>query len=745
MAPKRKAMKVHNTRSGGRRVPGPTLLSTVPELLPQGTHPLRRAICELLADQRVSHVDVVSYRASLSAIKDLRILEPRDQTRLVLVSPEGMSRPDVQELAKLCVDDPVPGLEIRQLDPDDVQRRLIHYKLIIFHRTDLDQDFAVIGSANLSASGIGLHEYPNAELSVLVKLEDPSIQEDVFAMLWNSATAPLRPDDFAQCDLTMRDARREPPSLLAFQRAAYNSLLEAHQKHCAGTGDGGGILALPTGAGKTLIAVKFLLDNVLDKEGKSVLWIAPHRELLVQAQSTFEWCRPYFRRRQLAIPSSEEVIFGKELPGERYAVRLMTNKKAATLASQRKGFDEEFALVVVDEAHWGAASGRKMIPALAERFPRAFFLGLTGTPFRKEVLEMAGLHDLFGPVVNRGSMDLKQERDGRKLPVLAKPENEPVDTFGDDGFKVKLSIRTDNLSAVVDKGLSVDQLKQFDKPARNAIIAKNWKRELGTTLVFAVSTGHADGLAHAFKDQHPGARVQVLHTKPVDRRLKDRIEVFPEQERTFSQSERSRVQDMFGKGEIDVLIAMNLYTMGVDFPKVETLFMSRPTLSPVLYAQMLGRGMRGPAFGGTDKCKVFDFIDQEKALGELKNVLMNYDRLEHWSEDIGKQLDWARETEKRLKPEKLLMQTKDRLRQVSGFYRIVKKEPDGQWSPVAYVQGRWRFVEDIGKAVKRFDSRHFVQQLPMKAPRGVPSAQKIEWCRDALRLRAMLLAARKED
>ena len=59
-------------------------------------------------------------------------------------------------------------------------------------------------------------------------------------------------------------------------------------------------------------------------------------------------------------------------------------------------------------------------------------------------------------------------------------------------------------------------------------------------------------------------------------------------------------------------------TTGFDAPIVRRVIMARPTTSPVLFEQMIGRGLRGPKFGGTEKCTVVDIVDSFELFGSPK-------------------------------------------------------------------------------------------------------------------------------
>ena len=76
---------------------------------------------------------------------------------------------------------------------------------------------------------------------------------------------------------------------------------------------------------------------------------------------------------------------------------------------------------------------------------------------------------------------------------------------------------------------------------------------------------------------------------------------------------RRQMIDDFKHGDVKVLCNCEVLTTGFDAPKVTHVIMARPTISQVLYEQMVGRGLRGPKFGGTEACVIVDCEDNYKA------------------------------------------------------------------------------------------------------------------------------------
>jgi superfamily II DNA or RNA helicase len=63
-------------------------------------------------------------------------------------------------------------------------------------------------------------------------------------------------------------------------------------------------------------------------------------------------------------------------------------------------------------------------------------------------------------------------------------------------------------------------------------------------------------------------------------------------------------------GELCALVTVDLYNEGVDLPMVDTLLLLRPTQSPVLFQQQIGRGLR--LAPGKESCLVLDFVGQHR-------------------------------------------------------------------------------------------------------------------------------------
>ena len=135
---------------------------------------------------------------------------------------------------------------------------------------------------------------------------------------------------------------------------------------------------------------------------------------------------------------------------------------------------------------------------------------------------------------------------------------------------------------------------------RNRLIVDTYKKkrkEYGQTIVFAVNIDHAIALNKLFADS--GVRSAYIVSA-----IRDGITGVG-----ISREENQRNLEAFRRGDLDVLINVNILTEGVDLPKTKTVFLARPTVSTILMTQMVGRALRGSAAGGTDTAYIVSFID----------------------------------------------------------------------------------------------------------------------------------------
>jgi hypothetical protein len=76
---------------------------------------------------------------------------------------------------------------------------------------------------------------------------------------------------------------------------------------------------------------------------------------------------------------------------------------------------------------------------------------------------------------------------------------------------------------------------------------------------------------------------------------------------------RRKVIADFKSGAVKVLCNCEVLTTGFDAPRVTHVVMARPTVSQVLYEQMIGRGLRDARFGGIERCVIVDLEDNYRS------------------------------------------------------------------------------------------------------------------------------------
>jgi superfamily II DNA or RNA helicase len=367
-------------------------------------------------------------------------------------------------------------------------------------------------------------------------------------------------------------------------------------------------VSLPTGAGKTRVAVEAAVKYVLaaDAGDKYVLWVAQTDELCEQAVQSFRqvWSNSGKDWTELRIvrlwggnpdptPSADDV------PTTVVAtIQTLTSR----LGKDRLAFLRDCALVVIDESHHAITPSYTQLldwflpeePADDdEHLPPV--IGLTATPFRgTNEEETRWLANRFGRTVlpsaaKQPELYERLRRDGILSTVEAKalPYDVPFAFTPEelDHFR-----RFNEFSESALRRLADDQ-------DRNKLIVDHVRKAVddGPVLLFANSVEHA---------QHLAARLCLSGVPAASIYADTDVAV------------RQYFIRHFLDGRIKVLANYQVLATGFDAPKTSTIVISRPVFSPVRYMQMVGRGLRGPKNGGTESCKIITVVDNLMQYGD---------------------------------------------------------------------------------------------------------------------------------
>ena len=431
--------------------------------------------------------------------------------------------------------------------------------------------------------------------------------------------SPNEGSDFYR-EYDLADARRHGVAKRPFPHQA-DALREFDKWYkSAPTEPRGGILVLPTGGGKTFTACHFICRNPLS-DGFKVLWLAHTHHLLEQA--FFSFCPRTSNPSDnglvglIAEPKAElrvRVVSGtighfpvhSIQPSDDVVVSsLQTICNAVTNRHQQldqfldSGKGRLF--VVFDEAHHSPApSYRNLMLSLRERCPQMHLMGLTATPTYSQQKKLPWLHKLFpqGIIYQVSPQTLMAAR------ILARPVFEEAQTafqanFDEREYEKWVGTNRDLPDTIINSLASSRE--------RNEYIVGcyvNQRKRYGKTIIFADRWEQCEQLSVAFEDRGVKAGAIYSHVDANPGSVESR--------KRRTSAENAKVLQDFRDGKLDVLINIRMLTEGTDVPDVQTVFLTRQTTSQILLTQMVGRALRGPAVGGTEKAFIVSFIDNWK-------------------------------------------------------------------------------------------------------------------------------------
>lgn len=362
------------------------------------------------------------------------------------------------------------------------------------------------------------------------------------------------------------------------------------------------LLVLPTGGGKTLTAAYWLLKNAVDKE-KKVLWIAHRHLLLEQAAEAFK-NNAYTDDMINRTVFNYRIISGmhdKPIHIQKNDNILIAGKDSLihSLDKLNDWISGEDIYLIIDEAHHAVAKSYKKIIKYVEEHARSMkMLGLTATPFRTSDDEQGALKQIFtDDIVYKTDLETLIKKG-----ILAKPyfDEYSTDIKFTDHLGVKAMQNIENLDLIPEE--IAEEIA--DSSERNNLIVNKYmenREKYGPTIVFAVNQTHAIALNALFNEK---GKKYGIKSEYIVSAVRDSITGI-----TISNKDNDEKIKKYEKGDIQVLINVNILTEGTDLPKTHTVFLTRPTVSTVLMTQMVGRALRGEKAGGTKEAYVVSFVD----------------------------------------------------------------------------------------------------------------------------------------
>ena len=347
---------------------------------------------------------------------------------------------------------------------------------------------------------------------------------------------------------------------------------------------------MPTGTGKTYLLTA-VIDSFVSNNPMEKVWIVAHRrELVSQIDETVRKSHSYFASNTSSLLSSVKAM------------------SIQWLMRHYDEIEEEPGMIVIDEAHHALA---KTYKEMWERFPNAKFLGLTATPCR---LNGKGFTDLFDVLVQSWSVPefISKGRLATYDFVSIKSDGvtqrliDSLQKRGADG-----DYQNKEMDMLLNKKPSIERLYQS--------LEEFGKDRKG--IVYAINISHAQKITKLYQEN--GVKAIAIDSKT-------------------PATERQQDIEAFKKGDIQVLVNVDIFSEGFDCPDVEFVQLARPTLSLAKYLQMVGRGLR--VAKGKKNCVIIDNVGLYRVFG-LPSQVWNWNAMFEGKLKVGKRKETPKDRE----------------------------------------------------------------------------------------------------
>lgn len=424
-----------------------------------------------------------------------------------------------------------------------------HTKGYVFHYPD-GLSKVLVGSANLTASAMNLNHEWNLQFS---STENGELLTDIqteFDHLWNeSVSLESYLDTYKrmyeqkkavlskQAIVSFEQVKLEPNSMQISFVSGLNKIINEGEKRA--------LLVSATGTGKTYASA----FAIRDLKPRRMLFLAHREQILKQAKESFE---------KILGPGSYGLLSGNshEMGNDFIFATMQTMAKREMLTRFKP---DDFDVIVIDEVH---RAGSDSYLRIMEYFEPSLFLGMTASPDRPDGFNIYELFD--NNIVQEIRLGQALEED-----LLC-----PFHYFGITDFTVDgeaVADVTEFSHLVTEERINhiVDRAQYF---------GFSGSRVKG--LIFCRTIEEAEELSERLNSR--GLRTLALSSKNSN----------PTQREQAINRLVADEGDSLYEERLDYILSVDIFNEGVDIPELNQIIMLRPTESPIVFVQQLGRGLR---------------------------------------------------------------------------------------------------------------------------------------------------------
>lgn len=435
-----------------------------------------------------------------------------------------------------------------------------HTKGYMFYKGDSLR--IIVGSSNLTQAAITKNHEWNTRIVSTVEGQFASDIQSEFNELWNSSVCyDDYKEEYTKSYNNKVTERNELSRLCRTLDLRYSQVLQPNEMQREFVdnivdlilrGEKRALLISATGTGKTYasaFAVRHIFSKSIFPKGK-VLFLSHREQINKQALKSYERIFGLNGQMRLLSGSYNDILATKQSQFLFSTVQMMSKDEL-----RLGNFDrDEFSVIILDECHRsGAASYRKII----DYFTPKLLLGMSASPERTDDFDVFGLFD---------------HNIASEIRLQQALENDMLCPFHYFGIT---DLEIDGVEAKIRDFNFLTSRRRVDYIISKAeYYGHSGKKLCG--LVFCSTKAEARMLSQKFNETGKYKTVALSGDDSQEKR---------EQaiERLISES---------SVDSLDYLFTVDIFNEGVDIPEINQVIMLRPTESPIVFVQQLGRGLR---------------------------------------------------------------------------------------------------------------------------------------------------------